>query len=241
MTTAILSDIHGNLDALEAVLAVLDERRPTRVLCLGDVVGYGANPNECVAKIRERCEVALLGNHDAASTGGPEAARFNVHARTAALWTAKVLTPAHRDWLRALPLTHSFASFLCVHASPASPRSWEYVFDRYDADPQFQYFEEPACFIGHTHQPAAYELRESGCVPVTSPRLRLSPERRYIVNVGSVGQPRDRDPRASFVLFHEGAAEIEFLRVPYDIEAAQRKILDAELPPFLAARLATGE
>ena len=241
MTTAILSDIHGNLDALESVLAILEERCPARVLCLGDVVGYGANPNECVEAIRGRCEHVLLGNHDAAATGGPEAARFNVHARAAALWTAKILTPSNRDWLRELPLTHSFESFLCVHASPASPRSWEYVFDRYDAEPQFQYFREPLCLIGHTHQPAAYELRENGCVPVSSPRLRLSPERRYIVNVGSVGQPRDRDPRASFVLYHEGAGEIEFLRVPYDLESAQKKILDAELPPFLATRLATGE
>jgi diadenosine tetraphosphatase ApaH/serine/threonine PP2A family protein phosphatase len=241
MTTAILSDIHANLDALQAVLAVLDERRPARVLCLGDVVGYGANPNECVAAVRERCELVLLGNHDAAATGGPEAARFNVHARAAAQWTAKVLTTANRDFLRELPLTHTYDSFGCVHASPASPRSWEYIFDRYDAEPQFQYFGEPICFIGHTHQPAAYELRDSNCVPVTSPRLRFQEDRRYIVNVGSVGQPRDRDPRASLVLYHEGAGEIEFIRVPYDIESAQKKILDAELPPFLAARLATGE
>jgi diadenosine tetraphosphatase ApaH/serine/threonine PP2A family protein phosphatase len=241
MITAILSDVHANFEALEAVLAALDERRPSRILCLGDVVGYGASPNECVALIRERCELVLLGNHDAAATGGPEAARFNVHARTAALWTAKVLTLPHRDWLRALPLTQSLGAYLCVHASPASPRAWEYIFDRYDAEPQFQYFTEPVCFIGHTHQPAAYELRDSGCVPVASPRLRLAADRRYIVNVGSVGQPRDRDPRASAILYHEGAGEIEFLRVAYDIEAAQKKILDAELPHFLATRLATGE
>jgi diadenosine tetraphosphatase ApaH/serine/threonine PP2A family protein phosphatase len=241
MITAILSDVHANLEALEAVLAALDERRPSRILCLGDVVGYGASPNECAALIRERCELVLLGNHDAAATGGPEAARFNVHARAAAHWTAKVLTLPHRDWLRALPLTHSLSAYLCVHASPASPRAWEYIFDRYDAEPQFQYFTEPVCFIGHTHQPAAYELRDSGCVPVASPRLRLAAERRYIVNVGSVGQPRDRDPRASAILYHEGAGEIEFLRVAYDIESAQKKILDAELPHFLATRLATGE
>jgi diadenosine tetraphosphatase ApaH/serine/threonine PP2A family protein phosphatase len=241
MTTAILSDIHANLDALEAVLAVLDERKPARILCLGDVVGYGASPNECCELVRRSCPVTLLGNHDAAVAGRMDYTRFNVHARTAALWTAKVLTQPHRDWLQALPLMHSYGSFACVHASPASPRAWEYVFDRYDAEPQFQYFTEPVCFIGHTHQPAAYELRDTGCAPVTSPRLRLHPERRYIVNVGSVGQPRDRDPRASVVLYHEGAGEIEFLRVPYDIESAQKKILDAELPHFLAARLATGE
>lgn len=241
MITAILSDVHANLEALEAALAVVDERRPSRILCLGDVVGYGASPNECVAHVRERCELVLLGNHDAAATGGPEAARFNVHARTAAHWTARVLTVPHRDWLKALPLTQSLGPFFCVHASPASPRSWEYIFDRYDADPQFQFFRESVCFIGHTHQPAAYELRESGCVPVLSPRLRLDPTRRYIVNVGSVGQPRDRDPRASIVFYHEEAGELEFVRVPYDIEAAQRRILEAELPPFLATRLATGE
>ena len=241
MTTALLSDVHANLEALEAVLKAVDERGVRRILCLGDVVGYGASPNECLTLIRERCELVLLGNHDSAASGGPEAARFNPNARAAALWTAKMLTPDHRDYLRGLSLSQRVDRFLCVHASPAAPRDWEYIFDRFDAEPQFQFFTEPVCFIGHTHQPAVFERTASGCLFLPPTRHRFDPDRRYIVNVGSVGQPRDRDPRACFVLLHEAGGEVEFVRVPYDIASAQQKIRDAHLPPVLAARLAGGE
>jgi diadenosine tetraphosphatase ApaH/serine/threonine PP2A family protein phosphatase len=241
MTTAFISDIHANVEALDAVLKEIDGRGVRRILCLGDVVGYGASPNDCVERVRSRCELTLLGNHDSASSGGPEAARFNPNARAAVLWTARVLTPEHRDLLRSLPLTRRVDSFWCVHASPASPRDWEYIFDRFDAEPQFQFFSEQLCFIGHTHQPAVFERAPSGCVSLPPTRQRFDPEKRYIVNVGSVGQPRDRDPRACFALLHEGAGEVEFVRVPYDIETAQQKIRDANLPPVLAARLALGE
>ncbi len=241
MTTAFISDVHANFEALEAVLRVIDGRRVRRILCLGDIVGYGASPNECLDRVRERCQLVLLGNHDSAASGGPEAARFNPNARAAALWTSRVLTPEHRDYLRGLPLTQRVDSFWTVHASPASPRSWEYIFDRFDAEPQFQFFAEPACFIGHTHQPAVFERSPSGCVSLPPSHHRFDPEKRYIVNVGSVGQPRDRDPRACFLLLHEGALEIEFVRVSYDVERAQQRIREAHLPPVLAARLATGE
>jgi diadenosine tetraphosphatase ApaH/serine/threonine PP2A family protein phosphatase len=241
MITALLSDVHANLEALDAVLGEIAQRRPQRILCLGDIVGYGANPNECLERVRASCGVVLLGNHDAAATGGPELSRFNAHARAAAQWTARVLTPDHRDYLRSLPLTAAVDSFYCVHASPASPRSWEYLFDRFDAEPQFQYFTEAVCFVGHTHQPAIFELTPFGCASLAPDRATFDPNRRYIVNVGSVGQPRDRDSRASFALYDEGAGEIEIVRVPYDIEGAQKKIRDAELPEFLATRLATGE
>lgn len=241
MTTALISDVHANLEALQTVLKAIDERGVRRILCLGDVVGYGASPNECLKLVQDRCEMVLLGNHDSAASGGPEAARFNPNARAAALWTAKVLTPAHRDYLRGLCLSQRVESFLFVHASPAAPRDWEYIFDRFDAEPQFQFFSEAVCFIGHTHQPAIFERTDSGCVFVPPTRLRFDAGRRYIVNVGSVGQPRDRDPRACLVFLHEGAGEVEFVRVPYDVAGAQQKIRDAHLPPVLATRLATGE
>ena len=241
MTTAFISDIHGNLEALDAVLAEIDRRGPKRVICLGDIVGYGASPNECLARVRERCEIVLLGNHDAAASGGPEAARFNIYARVAAEWTAKTLTRDNREYLQRLPLTSSEESFFLVHASPACPRDWEYLLDRFDAEPQFHYFTEPVCFIGHTHQPAVYMADPGGCKSLPVSDLTFDPDRRYIVNVGSVGQPRDHDPRACFVLFHEPAGQIEFVRVPYDIEGAQAKIRAAQLPEVLAARLATGE
>lgn len=241
MTTALISDVHANLEALEVVLRAIDDRGVRRILCLGDVVGYGASPNECLSLVRARCEMVLLGNHDSAASGGPEAVRFNPNARAAALWTARALTPEHRDYLRGLCLSRRVETFLCVHASPAAPRDWEYIFDRFDAEPQFQFFTETVCFIGHTHQPAIFERSPSGCVFLPPGRHRFEPDRRYIVNVGSVGQPRDRDPRACFVFLHEGVGEIEFVRVPYDVAGAQQKIRDAHLPPVLAARLATGE
>ncbi len=241
MKTVLISDVHANLEALQAVLKVADERGADRIFCLGDVVGYGASPNECLKFVQERCQIVLLGNHDSAASGGPEAGRFNPNARAAALWTAKTLTPDHRDYLRALPLSQRVEPFFYVHASPAAPRDWEYIFDRFDAEPQFQFFSESACFIGHTHQPAVFERTASGCTSLPPTRLQFDPARRYIVNVGSVGQPRDRDPRACFLLLHDTSGEIEFVRVPYDIESAQEKIRAAHLPPVLATRLATGE
>ncbi|HTK70026.1 MAG TPA: metallophosphoesterase family protein [Candidatus Eisenbacteria bacterium] len=241
MTTAILSDIHGNLEALEAVLAELDRRKPDRVICLGDIVGYGASPNECLDHVRKRCGTVLLGNHDAAASGGPEAARFNIYARVAAEWTMKTLTRDNREYLQRLPLTANENSFYLVHASPACPRDWEYLLDRFDAEPQFHYFTEMICFIGHTHQPAIYLADQSGTKSLPLSEGKLDPSRRYIVNVGSVGQPRDHDPRACFVLYHESSTTIEYVRVPYDIEGAQSKIRAAQLPEVLAARLATGE
>jgi diadenosine tetraphosphatase ApaH/serine/threonine PP2A family protein phosphatase len=241
MKTALLSDVHANLEALQAVLKIVDERGADRILCLGDVVGYGASPNECLDLIRELCDVVLLGNHDSAASGGGEAARFNPNAKAAALWTAKVLTPQNREFLRGLSLTRPIDPYLYVHASPAAPRDWEYIFDRFDAEPQFQFFTERACFIGHTHQPAIFERSASGCVSLPPTHLRFDPVHRYIVNVGSVGQPRDHDPRACLVILTEPEGRIEFVRVPYDIETAQEKIRAQNLPPVLAARLTTGE
>src|SRR5262245_20695583 len=221
MTTALFSDIHGNLEALEAVLAEIDRRSSDRVVCLGDIVGYGASPNECLDRVRRRCDLVLLGNHDAAASGGPEAARFNIYARVAAEWTAKTLTRENREYLQRLPLTSSQEGYFLVHASPACPRDWEYLLDRFDAEPQFHYFTEPVCFIGHTHQPAVYMAYPSGCKSLPLSNGTLDPARRYIVNVGSVGQPRDHDARACFVLFHETAGVVEYVRVPYDIDGAQ--------------------
>jgi diadenosine tetraphosphatase ApaH/serine/threonine PP2A family protein phosphatase len=227
MTTVFISDIHGNLEALEAVLGVVDTYRPDRIYCLEHV--------------RRRCSVVLLGNHDAAASGGPEIARFNIHARVAAEWTSRVLTREHREFLQKLPMEKDDQGFHCVHASPATPRDWEYLLDRFDAEPQFAYFTAPVCFIGHTHQPAIFMADPAGCRSLPVGTMTLDPQRRYIVNVGSVGQPRDRDPRACFAVYHEAANRIEYVRVPYAIEGAQQKIRAARLPEVLAARLATGE
>jgi diadenosine tetraphosphatase ApaH/serine/threonine PP2A family protein phosphatase len=241
MSTILFSDIHGNLEALEAVLAEAESRQPTRMICLGDVVGYGASPNECLDRVKERCDLILLGNHDAASSGGPEAARFNIYARVAAEWTARTLTRENREFLQRLELTSAEGGYFCVHASPACPRDWEYLLDRFDAEPQFHYFTEMVCFIGHTHQPAVFMADPAGCRSLPLSNVALDPTRRYIVNVGSVGQPRDHDPRACFVVYHETSGLVEYVRVAYDVESAQARIRAAQLPEVLAARLAMGE
>src|SRR5688572_16880549 len=178
MTTVLLSDVHGNLEALQAIFREIDARHPGRVICLGDIVGYGASPNECLALVRERCDVILLGNHDAAASGGPEASRFNIYARVAAEWTSRALSLENREFLRKLPLTASEGSYFCVHASPAAPRDWEYLLDRFDAEPQFAYFSEPVCFIGHTHQPAVYMADPGGAKQLPLGGVTFDPKRR---------------------------------------------------------------
>jgi len=214
MTTALISDIHGNLEALDAVLAEIEARRPRRVFCLGDVVGYGASPNECLAKVRKHCELVLLGNHDAAASGGPEAARFNIYARVAADWTAKTLTRENREYLQRLPLTSSEGSGYLVHASPACPRDWEYLLDRFDAEPQFHYFNEPICFIGHTHH--AFHVERHG---------------RQVVNPGSIGQNRRRLDMACYALFDTTTRDVALEQVAYPVSVLLSEMKALDYPP----------
>jgi len=227
---------------LQAVLKVVDERGADRILCLGDVVGYGASPNECLNLIRERSHMVLLGNHDSAASGGGEAARFNPNAKAAALWTARVLTPQNRDFLRGLSLSRPIAPYLYVHASPRGPARLGVHLRpvRRRAAVPVLHRATRASSVTRTSRRSS-SGSSSGCVSLPPTQLRFDPVHRYIVNVGSVGQPRDRDPRACFVVLNEPDGKIEFVRVPYDIEAAQEKIRAVNLPPVLAARLTTGE
>lgn len=246
MRWAIFSDIHGNLDALDAVLADIETRQPDHLICLGDVVGYGANPNECVARVRASGAEVLCGNHDHAATGQLVIDYFNDNARAAIEWTRNELTPESVAWLKERPYEVRHPGFLAVHASPAQPQAWDYVLSAHAAQAEFDGFKEPLCFIGHSHFPVIYRLTggAGGRVsehefPANQP-VPLPMGARQIVNVGSVGQPRDNDPRSAWTLFDSRAGFIELCRVEYPVQEAARRILAAGLPPFLAARLEVG-
>ena len=232
--------MHGNLEALRAVLADCAGAADA-VLCLGDTVGYGADPQPCIELVAERAHMVVGGNHEHAVAGRLDLAWFNRYARAAAEWTRERLDDDHRAWLGALPLVYELADATLVHASPAQPDEWEYLVSAEDGFAAFGHFATRWCFVGHSHVPAAWSLGSAG--PEHDPRpvtVAMERGRRYIVNVGSVGQPRDRDPRAAYALWDAEAGRVEIRRVAYDIAAARRKIVMAGLPRFLGDRLAAG-
>lgn len=224
MKYAVISDIHANLEAFLSVLSDIDALRPDSVVCLGDIVGYGADPNACVDIIRERNMPSVMGNHDAAASGVTEPYNFNPAAREAALWTRNELSKKNRDFLAALPESIETEHFLAVHGAISDTD--KYILDYGDAEPEF-YLMGPhrLCFFGHTHVPARHK----------SPS---GPE-RFLVNPGSVGQPRDGNPRAAFLIYDTDTG-IEFRRAEYDIASAQEKIIESGLDKRLAERLSDG-
>jgi len=238
---AVLSDIHGNLEALEAVLADVAALRPDRIVCLGDFVGYGASPNECIARLRPLVAEAVAGNHDLAACGRLRLGYFNDAAAEAARWTDVSLTPEHRAYLHALPYEARLPGARLVHASPAAPTGWHYVLSTRDAEEEMAAFDEPLCFIGHSHYPGLFEKDGRTVRYTRDAEVAMRPGRKYLVNVGSVGQPRDGDPRAAWLLWDEAGRRLVHRRLVYDVEAAGRRIIEAGLPRFLADRLQWGE
>lgn len=240
MLYGIVSDIHSNIPALSRVLEEIESLRVDTVLCLGDIVGYAAHPAECIELTRRIAQAVVLGNHDAGACGTTPLEYFNVLAREALVWTKKTLSPRELDYLRSLPLTHEREDFLLVHASPLSPGEWRYIFMGEHAREALESSSHGLVFVGHTHCPAVFSIGEGGLKSHYPGRVLLEEARRYLVNPGSVGQPRDGDPRASFVTYDTARGEIEFRRVPYDIGKAQHGIIAAGIPAELAMRLAVG-
>jgi predicted phosphodiesterase len=232
MRLAIISDIHSNLEALTKALEIIQQHSADKIICLGDIVGYGANPNECVELVRSHCSEIVLGNHEDALNHPETLRHFSEHARSAIVWTHKHLTKQNLNYLQALPLEKSMDGIRFVHATPCTPESWKYLFSDDDAAETFPCFTEAICFIGHTHFPVIFS--ETGRV------CGVSKTERFIVNVGSIGQPRDRNPQLSFGLFDTDRWTYENVRAAYDIETASRKILDTDLPSRLAHRLLMG-
>ena len=232
MKIAIISDIHSNLEALKRVFASIDEREAEAVYCLGDIVGYGSYPNECVDLVREKCSIVLQGNHDAGAFGGLPLDHFNEFGRVAMRWTKMNLTSENLAFLGKLKPSSTSDVLSLAHATPHEPSLWRYVLSWPDAERSFKAFSTKLCFIGHTHVPMV--VGEDRKVDNLRPRVK------HLVNVGSVGQPRDGNPRASYGLFDTERWAYENVRVEYDVDRAAQAILKARLPDFLAQRLYLG-
>ncbi|MGH7399798.1 MAG: metallophosphoesterase family protein [Candidatus Rokuibacteriota bacterium] len=240
-----MSDVHANLEALTAVLADAAAEGAHSVLCLGDLVGYGADPAACVETVGGQASAVVAGNHEHGALGLLDLRWFNPWARTAARWTGEQLDDGHRDYLAGLPLIRTVEDATLVHASPRSPEEWDYLVSADDGLQVFGDFATRLCFIGHSHLPGVWSVGSggpdhAGRLDAPEAQVHLDDGRRYLVNVGSVGQPRDRDPRACYAVWDLGARSVRIRRVPYDHVTAAAKILAAGLPSALAERLAHG-
>lgn len=239
MKFAIIADIHANLEALEAVLADARAQQVTHYACLGDVVGYNANPKECLDIIRGMRMPCVKGNHDEyCSTNGPLEG-FNPAAAQAVEWTRRQLSEEDRQWLRDLKYMRLVTSFSIVHATLDAPQRWGYVFDKLAAAASLTYQNTSVCFFGHTHVPVAF-VRDSVVRGGSYSKFKVEPGKKYFVNVGSVGQSRDGVPKATYVIYDLDNQTIELRRLDYDIAKAKAKILAAGLPKRLAERLDLG-
>ena len=237
----IFSDIHGNLEALQAVMERMDELGVERRVCLGDVVGYGPNPNECVQVVRARADIAILGNHDSVALGWEASENFNFYARRAIEWTRDNLSEDSKTYLKSLRYMECENDLCFVHASPHSPADWYYITDLEDAADSFSFFKERICFIGHTHFPVIVVREGEQAFRICDSYSYVPrPGERLLVNDGSVGQPRDRNPMAAFAICESDTGAVDVHRVPYDVEKTQAKMRGLEFADFLVARLAEG-
>lgn len=242
MRIAVLSDIHANYHALEATLAAVDAEGVDELWCLGDTVGYGPRPNRCCATVAERAALCLAGNHDLAVTGALSVDEFNGDAATAVRWTQKVLEPEALSFLESLSPSAQRRGFDLFHASPLDP-VWDYVLSEQAAYFSFQATEAPVVLVGHSHLALAISWQAEelgGGLAQPDAEVDLGGA-RWILNPGSVGQPRGGDPRAAWLLIDEEARRATFRRVPYAIKQTQAEIRERGLPAGLAARLALGQ
>jgi predicted phosphodiesterase len=240
MRFAIFGDIHANLEAFEVVLADAKEQGCARWICLGDVVGYNANPKECIERVQSLGCPVVKGNHDDYASTTSSLESFNPLAEAAIRWTREELSPKEKQWLFELPLIKQIEDFTIVHATLDDPAGWGYVLNQLDAAASFSRQETQICFFGHTHAPRLY-VRDNSVVGLPLTTLRCEGQKKYFVNVGSVGQPRDGDWRAAYVVFDSNSKEITLRRLRYDITQTQEKILEAGLPFKLAERLLFGK
>ncbi len=240
MKFAIFGDIHANLEALETVLDDAKANVCTHYACIGDIVGYNANPSECVQRVRELDCPVVRGNHDDEAIVDTPLNGLNPLAKEALEWTRSHLGEEERDWLKGLRLVRQVRDFTIVHATLDSPGGWGYVTNKFDAMASFSYQFTSVCFYGHTHTPRFY-VKAEGVHAVPGDTIPIESGKKYFINVGSVGQPRDGDWRASYAIYDMGTQKVTVRRIEYDLEKAQQKILDAGLPEMLANRLAVGK
>ncbi len=243
MRYAIMADIHANLSAFKAVLMdIVHQGGADMLWCLGDVVGYGPDPHECIELLRQTNHVCVAGNHDWAAIGKVDTGDFNPDAAAACQWTAKQLNSADVAYLTQLPLVIEDGDFTLVHGSPREP-IWEYLVSTGVAKENFAYFKSQFCLVGHSHIPLVFSY--GGGDDCAASRFLTSVElakngKRFIINPGGVGQPRDGDPKASYAIYDSETRLVKLYRVPYDIRATQDKMVECGLPLRLVARLSYG-
>jgi len=235
---AIISDLHANLEAVDACFRRIDEIKPNRIICLGDLVDYCAQPNEVIEIVKRRCVKVILGNHDEAQFHYSLSEGFNGNAKTSSILTRRILLPEHIEYFKQLPRIYSEHGLLFVHSSPAFPEEYKYINSFDSANYNFGHFVERICFTGHSHIPVLFEEQDNK-VMIAKPG-KLNEKCRYIINVGSVGQPRDGDPRSCFGIFDSENLIFRHERVEYDINAVSQKILALGLPEKLASCLFSG-
>jgi len=241
MIYAIFSDIHANMEAFEAVLNDIKRQKVDSKVFLGDIVGYGPNPNECIELLRENCDVIIAGNHDAAVTGDTNTTFFNSYARESVIWTVKTITKENLAFLKTLKSSNILEDFQVAHSTPFEPDSWSYLTSLQDAHENYQTLERDVCFIGHSHQPLIIEfVDEVNVLPIKDMYKTLNKNRKYIINAGSVGQPRDMNPEACYMTYDTKTDTIEYRRVEYNIGKVQKKMKKYELPAYLIDRLSIG-
>jgi putative phosphoesterase len=241
MKYAVIADIHANLEAWQAVKSQLAEEAVDKIVCLGDIIGYGANPRECLDDASSVCDYIIAGNHDWAVCGLFDVNYFNLYAREAVAWTDKIIDESHREYLKKLPVTIDIDNFTCVHGSLYHPEEFNYILNLDAAAMTFANLKKDICFIGHSHAPAIIVADDSSDIDyIDSEVVEIIEGKKYIINAGSVGQPRDGNPKACYCIYDTETHLVEIKRVSYEIHLAQKKIIEAGLPQFLATRLAGG-
>ncbi|MEZ5358329.1 MAG: metallophosphoesterase family protein [Candidatus Zixiibacteriota bacterium] len=243
MKLAVLSDVHANLEALKAVVRDIESKAVEKVFFLGDAVGYGANPNECVEIIDSLCEIKLLGNHDYVALGLESSRNFNPMAQKSIKWTQEQLTDDTVARLSDFEMEGSYLDFYMVHATPDNPLEWNYILGTQDAYDNFDHFSQRFCLVGHSHLPCVFRQEPGGNISASASNEPFLAEKkvRYIINVGSVGQPRDGIKDACYLLIDTDEKRFEFIRVAYELDKAQEKMQNAQLPEYLITRLASGK
>ena len=241
MKFIIFSDIHSNLESLQSFCRVTESVLHDKKVCLGDIVGYNADPNPVVEWVRDKTDFALAGNHDYSVLNKTDPNYLNPAAYQASLWTRRNLTNSNKDFLNTLPIEKEEDGIYWVHSSPFEPKKWHYVSTKKIAEKNFNYFDQAICFVGHSHLPGIFEKNKNNKVySHDTTKEELDPESRYIINVGSLGQPRDGNPDPVFVFYDSVSHIVKFFRFSYDLFSTQQKIIACGLPYILADRLKKG-
>lgn len=244
MRIAVFSDIHGNLEALQTALNYLTDQKIKQCLCLGDIVGYGANPNECVKVIKEMNCLSVAGNHDFGVLEKTDISNFHHAAQDAIFWIRKQIATEVKEYLENLPVSANFQDLFLVHATCQNPLRWHYLLNAQQAQDDFAYLKEKIGFIGHSHVPIVFEYCDTTkkTEVINAEKVEIKPgDYRYLINTGSIGQPRDGNPQTCFVIVDTANGLVEYIRLDYDIKLTQKKIRAAGLPEILASRLEIGK